>query len=204
MGVAYSTWDTVNQRTAAAFGHAPHDSHFYLTLCYHLPMEMAEQLLQLARMNPDGQSWRQLAQRKEFARALEVSRVARESLLRRMMDELKLQPKQADQRFVHTTAEVLVATADGGVAYYSNGTPTNLAQGGVLSMTESDPSLPMFWWHGPHTPDSPGGEPFDMRGTHNAMPCLGRALTWKKSTLATLAEAGHAIENGYIKLTPIV
>ena len=150
--VCQSSWESVHPRTAAACGHATHDTHFYLVCCYHLPPEMADQLLQLARLNPDGQSWRQLAQRKEFSRALDVSKKARESLLQRFMALTSLQPKQADGRFHHTTSDVLVANAGSdsatGVAFFSDCAPTNVEQGGVLSMTESNPDAPFYWWHG--------------------------------------------------------
>jgi 8-oxo-dGTP pyrophosphatase MutT (NUDIX family) len=75
--IYYSTWDTVNPSTSALSGHGPQDVHFYFALCWHFPEEMAEQLLQLVRLNPEGQTWGQLAARKEFERALEVSTKAR-------------------------------------------------------------------------------------------------------------------------------
>ena len=56
---------------------------------------------------------------------------------------------------------------------------------------------------GPHTPDTPGGTAFEIPGSANAMPCVGSTLSWRRATLATLAEAGHCLDNGYAKLVPI-
>ena len=77
------------------------------------------------------------------------------------------------------------------------------AAGGVLSMTQNDPDQNYFWWHGPYTPDNPGGEPWDQDAALHGMPCTGIGLTWKKQVLEILAECGHRIEYGYAKLTPI-
>lgn len=203
--VCYSNWENVNPRTAASFGHNTHDTHYYLALCYHLPPELADQLLQLVRLNPEKQTWAQLAARKEFRRAEEISRAARESLIRRFMAAMSLEPKQSDRRFIHTTCDVLVpdAGAGGVVAFYSGCAPCHQEQGGVVSLTESDPDAPIFWWHGAYTPDNPGGEPFEVPGTANAMPVLGTKLAWKRGTIDLLADAGHRIDNGYVKLTPL-
>lgn len=53
--VYYSTWDTVHPATRAVAGHGPQDVHFYFMLCWHLPEELAEQLMQIARINPEKQ-----------------------------------------------------------------------------------------------------------------------------------------------------
>ena len=234
--ICYSTWESVHPRTAAAFGHSPQagfaqvklfqkllafskassffksfasqDTHFYVVLRWHLPEEMADQLMQLARINPDGDSWEQLARRKEFELAIQISIAARENIIRRFLAECNLETKKSDGRFTHTTTDVLlpdvVATGvSNGVAFYSGCAATDREQGGVLSMTQNDPDQNYFWWHGPYTPDNPGGEPWDQDAALHGMPCTGIGLTWKKQVLEILAECGHRIEYGYAKLTPI-
>jgi hypothetical protein len=208
--ICVSTWDTVAERTRAAFGHCAHDSHFYVVVVWHLPEETADQLLQLARLNPDRQTWAQLAARNEFRRAEEISRAARESIARRFLAYVALEPKRSEPAFVHTTTDVLVPDvrcdrlSHPSVAYYSDCACSSASAGGVVSMSESDPDATHFWWHGPHTPEHAGGEAFEMPGSAHAMPVFGTKLAWKRATLALLADAGHKVEHGYAKLSPIL
>lgn len=212
--IYYSTWDAVHDSTRSAFGHGAQDVHFYVLLCWHLPPEMADQLLQLVRMNPDGQSWKQLAERKEFSRALDVSQRAREDIIKRFLESTALQQKQTDKRYVHTAADVLVSGAaasvpgapaetPASVAYYSGCAPTHLNRGGIISLTGSSPMEPAYWWHGAPTPEHPGGEPWQMPGSGNGWPVLGTELVWNKSTVSVLSAAGHKRANGYVKLIPV-
>ena len=206
--ICSSSWDSVHPRTAAAFGHSPQDTHFDVVLCWHLPEEMADQLLQLACLNPDGDSWTQMAKRKEFELATSVSVAARENILRRFMEVCGLAPSPGTQ-FVHTLSDVLVADVTAGevsdgVAFYSGCTPTDRQNGGVLSLSQSDANLPMYWWHGPHTTESQGGGAWEMPPSMHGFPVVGTGLQWRKDVLRVLSEAGHRIENGYAKLTPII
>ena len=206
--VCTSQWDATHPRMAAAFGHAPGDTHFYAVLCWHLPEELADQLRQLLCLNPDAQTFAQIAAREEFTRALRLSEQVREHMLRRYMGLTSMEPKQSDKRFTHTTSDILVAgvRVDGAVpapAFYSGCAPTHTKSDGVISLTKNDPNAAMYWWAGPYSPDHPGGQPWDMPGSMHAMPTTGTALAWTKSLLGTLAEAGHSIEHGYIKLTPL-
>ena len=57
MHIFYSGWDGVHPRTQSVSGHARQDTHFYVVLKWGLPEEMADQLVQLARINPDNESW---------------------------------------------------------------------------------------------------------------------------------------------------
>ena len=206
--VCCSQWDAAQPRMAAAFGHAPGDTHFYVVLCWHLPEEVADQLLQLARLNPDTQSWAQLAGREEFARALRLSVQAREHMLRRYLELTAMEPKQSDKRFTHTTSDILVPAVDteqgAAPVFYSGCAPTDGKPDGVISLSKNDPDGVIYWWAGPYTPDHPGGMAWEMPGAAHAMPTVGTSLAWTKSVLGTLAEAGHNIENGYIKLTPLI
>ena len=180
------------------------DTHFYVLVCWHLPEEISDQLLQIAAHNPDGQTWAQIAGREEFARAIRISIQARESIVRRYMELAALEPKQSKNRFVHTTADVLVPGTDGSPSFYSGCAPTNSKPDGVLSLSKSDPDAPVFWWSGPQDPDHQGGGPWEMDDAMHAMPVVGSSLKWNKATLASLAEVGHRIETGYVKLTPLI
>lgn len=210
--IYYSTWDTVNAHTRAICGHGPQDVHFYFALCWHFPEEMAEQLLQLARLNPENQTWGQLAARKEFERAVEISTKAREDILTRFMSRVALEPKRSvKQRFVHTTTDILVPglvsklpgkpKPTSCVGFYSNSAPTHLSGGGVLSITENSPNEPAFWWHGRHTPENPGGEPWEMEKVFHAMPVMGPTLKFGKKTIGLLGGLGGP--DGGVKLMPI-
>ena len=206
--VCSSQWETTHPRTASAFGHAPGDTHITVVLCYHLPEEITDQLMQIACMNPDGQTWAQIAARDEFARALQLSIKVREHILRRYMELTAMEPKQSDKRFGHTTADVLVADVDTLAGrlpvFYSGCTPTHDRHDGVLGMSRSNPDAPIYWWAGPQESDHPGGGPWEMPDVMHAMPVVGAGLRWNKSTLALMAEAGHDIGNGYTKMVPIV
>lgn len=206
MRICHSQWEATHPRTAAAFGHAAGDTHFYALVCWHLPEEISDQLLQLAACNPDGQTWSQLAAREEFARAVQISVQAREAMIRRYLELSALEPKQSDRRFVHTTSDVLVSNAgpSGTPAFYSGCAPTDVKSDGIISLSASDPDAPIFWWAGPPSPDHPGGGPWEMPDAMNAMPVLGTALKWNKATLTAMADVGHHIETGYVKLTPII
>ena len=116
---------------------ASQDTHFYVVLRWHLPEEMADQLMQLARINPEGDSWEQLARRKEFELAIQISIAARENIIRRFLAECNLETKKSDGRFTHTTTDVLlpdvVATGvSNGVAFYSGCAATDREQGTQL------------------------------------------------------------------------
>jgi len=143
--VCSSQWDATHPRMATAFGHAPGDTHFYAVLCWHLPEELADQLRQLLCLNPDAQTYAQLAAREEFTRALRLSEQVREHMLRRYMGLTAMEPKQSDKRFTHTTSDILVAgvRVDGTTpapAFYSGCAPTNLKADGVISLTKNDPN----------------------------------------------------------------
>lgn len=215
--VYMSTWDTVHPATRAVNGHGAQDVHFYFLVCWHLPEEISEQLMQLVRLNPERQTWAQLAARKEFERALEISVKAREDILRRLLDLTALEPKRSlKNRFAHTTTDVLVGGVEtqlpgkdrpsgNCVAFYSGCAPTNRSPGGCLALTESSPSEPVFWWHGRHAEEHVGGHPFDMPETVHAVPTLGPALKFNKKLVALLGGAGLDIAaNGYMRLQPIL
>lgn len=206
--VCSSQWETTHPRTAAAFGHAQGDTHISVILCYHLPEDITDQLVQLTSMNPDGQTWAEMASRDEFARAIKLSIQAREHIIRRYMELTQMEPKQSDKRFVHITADVLVPDVDTLAGrlpvYYSGCAPTHNRNDGIVSMSRSDPDAPFYWWSGPYTPGHPGGASWEMPDAMHAMPVVGASLKWNKSTLGLMAEAGHNIENGYTKLVPIV
>lgn len=210
--IYYSTWDTVHPQTRALNGHGPQDVHFYFALNWHLPEEMAEQLMQIARLNPENQTWAQIAVRREFERAIQVSKEVREDLLMRFMSRVSLEPKRSmKQRFVHTTTDILVpgivAQVNGKpktcVGFYSGCAPTHTQNGGVLSITENSPNQPAFWWHGRHIPDHPGGEAWEMPDVAHAMPVSGAYLKFGKRTIATIESHGWAGAHGCVKLTPI-
>ena len=139
-----------------------------------------------------------------------ISRAARESIARRFLAYMALEPKRSEPAFVHTTTDVLVPDvrcdrlSHPSVAYYSDCACSSASAGGVVSMSESDPDATHFWWHGPHTPEHAGGEAFEMPGSAHAMPVFGTKLAWKRATLALLADAGHKVEHGYAKLSPIL
>lgn len=210
--IYYSTWDTVNPQTKALCGHGTQDVHFYFALCWHLPEEMAEQLLQIARLNMEDQTWAQLAARKEFERALEISKKAREDIMARFLNRIALEPKRAvKHKFVHTTTDVLVpgitiqgkTKAVSCTGFYSHCAPAHAQVGGIVSMTENSPNQPAYWWHGRHMPDHPGGEAWEMKDLAHAMPVFGPSLKFKR-TLAAAEAGGWAQSNGWVKLTPIV
>jgi len=83
--VCHSKWGNVNPQTAAVWGHGDMDDHFYVWIKWHLPESIADQLWQLVRINPERQSFKELATRKEFTRALEISKAARESIVSRFL-----------------------------------------------------------------------------------------------------------------------
>jgi len=157
-------------------------------------------------MNPDSQTWSQIAHREEFARALKLSMQARENMFRRYLQDAALEPKNSDKRFVHTTADVLVRSpgSEGPPVFYSGCSPTDSRPDGIISLSRSDPDAPMFWWSGPPTTEYPGGGPWEMPEIHHAMPVVGSSLKWNKATLGSLADVGHRIECGYMKLVPLV
>ena len=111
------------------------------------------QIRQLVRTNPDGQTWEELANRREFERAHKIAEDAREALLERFMHLSALEPRHTENRYVHTTSNVLVpgATAPDGtpcVAYYSGCAPASRKPGGILSLSENAHNAPIMWWPG--------------------------------------------------------
>lgn len=212
--VFVSDWSTVHENTCVRFGHEKNEDRFYLVVRWDLPPEITDQLLQLVRHNPDDETWKDLADRKEFRRVVEVSVKARENIAERFAKAAGFSLHLSDRKFVHTTSNVLVANArapvpgTGGekkaaVAFYSDCAPTHLAMGGVVSLTNDDPRQPVYWWHGASTPEDPGGEPWDMPEAGNAWPTVGADLVWRKTTLNTLASAGYETAFGFAKLLPI-
>ena len=210
--IYYSTWDTVHPQTKALSGHGAQDVHFYFVLCWHLPEEMTEQLLQIARINPEDQTWAQIAARKEFERAVEISMKAREDIMMRFMSRVALEPKRANKhKFVHTTTDVLAQNLSvqgktkqvSCVGFYSHCAPTHQQPGGVISISENSPNQSAYWWHGRHSPDHQGGEPWEMPGVHHAMPVFGPTLKFGKRTLASLESSGWSGMYGCVKMTPI-
>lgn len=169
------------------------------------------------------QTWAQLAARKEFERAVEVSVKAREDILRRLLQLTAMEPRRSNaQKFVHTTTDVLLANVDAQlpgkdkispncVAFYSHCAPTTRSPheraapfAGVLSVQENSPNAPAYWWHGKHVPDLPAGEPWEMQGTEHAMPVFGPSLKFSKKMVAGMEAAGYPAEGfGFVKLMPI-
>ena len=152
----------MHPRTAAASGHVAGDTHFYAVVCYHLPEEVADQLKQIMGLNPDGQTYGQLAARDEFARALKISVMARENFLKRFMSLAALEPKQSDKRYVHTTADLLERCGDD-VVFYSGCASSATRPDGVISLSKSDADSPMFWFSGSQSADHPGARAHVLR-----------------------------------------
>ena len=136
--------------------------------------------------------------------ALVVSIAARENIIRRFLEAMDLEPKHSERRFSHTTADILVPDVDNHVAFYSGCAPTDRQENGVVSLTRSSKHENAFWWHGNHTGDCVGGMPWTMDACAHAMPVTGESLEWTKTVVETMGKAGHRIENGYVKLEPIM
>lgn len=162
-----SDWANVHDTTCTSFGHSRGDLRFYIVIRWDLPPEITDQLLQLVSVNPDKETWKELSERKEFKRALDISIAVRENIAERFAKHMGLSLRHSDRKFVHTTSDILVPNAqacvpgtDGekraAVAMYNACAPTHLAPGGVVTLTMADPREPVFWWHGPPTPENPG------------------------------------------------
>lgn len=210
-----SDWETVHETTCVSFGHTRGEPRFYIVVRWDLPAEMTDQLLQLVSVNPCKETWKELAERDEFKKAVDISQKVRQSLAERFAKLIGVSLRLADRRFVHTMSNVLVSNANvsvpgtngekrAAVAYYEGCAPTHTSQGGIVTLSSSDPRETVFWWHGPPTPDDPGGEPWDVRDGGNAWPMIGSNLVWKKGTLSMMSSAGYLQGNGFAKLAPVL
>ena len=90
------------------------------------------------------------------------------------------------------------------VVFYSGCAPTHTAEGGILCLSNSDPSKPVFWFHGARKTGLVGGSPWSQPGSANAFPTLGGSLSCNKKFLESMAKVGYREGWGYSKLQTVV
>ena len=87
--------------------------------------------------------------------------------------------------------------------FYAGSAPTHARQGGVLCMSNNDPSKPILWFHGPRKTGVIGGESWAQDGSACAFPTSGKKLNCNQRMLEAQVSAGYKSSWGYVKLVPV-
>jgi hypothetical protein len=207
-----SDWDTASRETKTGAGHAPGARHYYAAVRYALPVESVDQLKMLVYLNPNNDTWRKLASRKPFERALETARAARAGFLRDALAGAGLRPRRSCPHVTDTASDVFDddvirvdtgdETAGEGIAFFSGCAPTHRAERGLVTEMGPERDAGLLWLHGPPSAKT-GGEPWKQALSANSVPVRTPSRVTRR-TLDAFERAGWDKTNGYVKIEPIV
>lgn len=180
VGVYKSDWNGVAKETCASSGHDI-GVHYYVVVRGGLPETTAEQLTWLAKTSSND-TWESKINSFAVAKATEMARFARLSLLHRALDVLHVKQRgevvSTEWNIVRPAIYRLESNAsvDTRAVFYRRCTSTTECKTGVLTMFEDQT---IEWLHGPPTTTrSIGGKSWSNTESANAFPVFrdGRQL----------------------------